>query len=153
MALSSAATAVLLLACLNVAGLLLGRSVSRAGDRRNAALGATRGRLTRQLMIESIVLSAAGGAVGIALAYGGVAALVRFGLPDPARTSIAIDSEVLLYGVAVDERPDLRFRTSLAAPRTDRGNTEAGCARGRWVPPASGCAAHSPRSRSRWRSC
>jgi predicted permease len=101
-ALSSAATAVLLLACLNVAGLLLGRAVGRAREIGvRAALGATRGRLTRQLLIESIVLSALGGAVGIALAYGGVAALVRFGPSEiPRLHSIAIDTEVLLYAMA-----------------------------------------------------
>jgi predicted permease len=133
-ALSSAATAVLLLACLNVAGLLLGRSVSRAREIGvRAALGATRGRLTRQLMIESIVLSAAGGAAGIALAYGGVAALVRFGPSEiPRLQSIAIDSEVLLYGVAATGVSALIFGFAPAwrLARTGIGETLRRGARG-----------------------
>ena len=101
-ALSGAATAVLLLACVNVAGLLLGRARGRSREVGvRAALGATRARLTTQLLIESLVLAVAGGAVGIALAYGGVATLIRFGPADtPRLQAIAVDGQVLLYALA-----------------------------------------------------
>jgi len=99
--LAGAAFAVLLLACVNVAGLLLGRASSRSREIGvRAALGATRWRLGRQLLIESLVLASVGGAGGIALAYAAVAALARFGPSDmPRLQSIAVDAQVLLYAV------------------------------------------------------
>jgi predicted permease len=92
---------VLLLACVNVASLLLGRAASRAREIGvRAAVGATRSRLARQLLIESLVLAMAGGAIGIALAYGGIAALTRFGPGDmPRLRMIAVDREALAYAV------------------------------------------------------
>ena len=101
-ALGGAATAVLILACVNVAGLLLGRGVVRGREIGvRAALGATRLRLTRQLLIESIVLATLGGALGIALAYGAIAALSSFGPSDtPRLASIAVDTQVLVYAIA-----------------------------------------------------
>ncbi len=98
-ALGSAATVVLVLACVNIAGLLLGRAAGRSREIGvRAALGATRGRLARQLLIESLVLAVVGGAAGIALAYGGIAALARFGPSDmPRLPMIAVDTEVLSY--------------------------------------------------------
>jgi predicted permease len=101
-ALSSAATLVLVLACVNVAGLLIGRASGRSREIGiRAALGATRGRLTRQLLIESIVLASVGGAIGIACAYGAVAALARFGPADtPRLQAIAVDGQVLLYALS-----------------------------------------------------
>jgi putative ABC transport system permease protein len=101
--LSGAAAAVLLLACVNVAGLLLGRASSRSREIGvRAALGATRWRLARQMLVESVVLAAAGGVIGIALAYGAIAALTRFGPSDlPRLQAIAIDGTVLGSTVAV----------------------------------------------------
>lgn len=101
-ALGSAATLVLVLACVNVAGLLLGRTGARSREIGvRAALGATRWRLARQLLIESLILSLAGGVAGIVLAYGAVAALIRFGPSDmPRLQTIAVDGEVLLYAAA-----------------------------------------------------
>jgi putative ABC transport system permease protein len=100
-ALGSAATVILVLACVNVAGLLLGRAAPRTREVAvRAALGATRGRIARQLLIESIVLALIGAAFGTALAYAAIGALSRFGPADmPRLASIAIDRAVLLYAL------------------------------------------------------
>jgi predicted permease len=100
--LAGAASAVLLLACVNVAGLLLGRASSRSREIGvRAALGATRGRLARQLLIESIVLATVGGTIGVGLAYIAIAALARFGPPDmPRLQMIEVNAEVLFYAVS-----------------------------------------------------
>jgi predicted permease len=68
---------VLVIACVNLAGLLMARGIRRRGELAvRASLGASRGRLVRQLVIESLVLSSLGGAAGLVLAYGGTRALV-----------------------------------------------------------------------------
>ncbi len=88
---------VLLIACANVANLLLARASSRereVGIR--AALGAGRWRLVRQLMVESLVLSIAGTALSIVLAWWAVQ-LLRTSMPEgvPRVTAIALDLRVL----------------------------------------------------------
>ena len=100
-ALAAAAAVVLLLACVNIAGLLLGRATTRSREIGvRAALGASGWRIARQLLVESILLATIGGAAGIGLAYSGIRALTSLGAPDlPRLQMIAVDRSVLAAAV------------------------------------------------------
>ena len=89
----------LLITCANIANLLLTRAAARGREiALRTALGASRARIARQLMTESLVLTAAGGLLGLIFAYAGVPALVRHLPADLPRTGeIAVDGRVLIF--------------------------------------------------------
>ncbi len=93
---------VLLIACGNVAGLLLARAVQREREVAvRVALGAGRGRILRQLGAESLVLAVAGGLAGLAVAFGGLAAIRALGPATlPRLDEIAIGPSVLVFALA-----------------------------------------------------
>ena len=93
-----AVAAVLLIGCVNIAGLLMARGVARAPEiATRIALGGGRWAIVRQLLTESVVLAALGGAAGVLLGYGGLRAFATllqdaFGV---APTRIGLDARVL----------------------------------------------------------
>ncbi len=99
---------VMLVACANVANLLLVRATTREREMAlRAALGATRHRIARQLLVESVVLALAGGALGV-----GLAALAVRGAPlddAPRLAAVALDGRVLAFALAVSVATGLLF--------------------------------------------
>src|SRR5262249_7733672 len=93
----------LLIACANIASLLLARAISRErGLAMRVALGAGRGRLVRQCLTESIVLALAGGMFGMLLAIAGLRPFVTFWPGSlPRAEEVALDWRVLLFALAV----------------------------------------------------
>jgi putative ABC transport system permease protein len=101
--LEAAVTMLLLIACLNVASLQVARATSRQKEMAlRAAVGASRGRLIRQLLTESVLLSALGGGLGVALAYGSAGPLRAF-LPVNLHLAdgIQMDAAVLWFTFAI----------------------------------------------------
>lgn len=94
---------VLLIACVNVANLLMARATARTRELGiRSAMGADRGRLLRLLLGESAVLAGVAGLLGLALASFGTAVLARLAPPElPQIAQVEIDLPVLLFGIAV----------------------------------------------------
>ena len=101
--LSAAAALVLLIACVNVAGLLLARGITRQRELAlRGALGARRGRIVRQLLTESVVLSAGGGALGLAAAMAVLRAVPALAPADlPRLDEVGVDAAVLGFTALV----------------------------------------------------
>ena len=102
---------VLLIACANVANLLLVRAEGRQQELAvRAALGASRGRLAYELLAESVVLGLVGGVAGLGLAYAAVRALIALSPGNlPRLDNISIDATVLLFTFAVSIVAGLLF--------------------------------------------
>jgi predicted permease len=94
---------VLLIACVNVANLLLARGGSRQRELGvRAAMGAERPRLVRQLLTESAVLAAFGGALGVGLASGGLRLVQRAGAASLPRVyEIGLDGRILVFALSI----------------------------------------------------
>jgi len=133
--LEAAVALVLLVACANLAGLLLARGLVRGPEiALRSALGARRGRIVRQLLTESVLLSLGGGVFGLAVAWGGIRALLAMNPPPGgvaitgvsmnlrtfAATAVIAIATGLLYGLV----PALaHVRRSLTDSLKEPGNT------------------------------
>jgi putative ABC transport system permease protein len=132
-----AAALLLLLACVNVTNLMLARGTVRSREMAvRVALGAGRGRIVRQLLTESFVLSTAGTIVGLAMAYIGVRLLLAFGASElPRLDRVPFDARVLGFalatlmatGLLVGFAPALRLAgTSLKTLMNESGRSSTG---------------------------
>jgi predicted permease len=138
---------ILLIACANVAGLMLARAAARQKEMGvRLALGAGRARVVRQLLTESVMLSAFGGVLGILFAYWGAHAIISFvssNQPRPLGFATGVDLRVLGFTVAVSLLTGILFgiapafrgaRVDLtpALKEVEGSSTRAGHAGGKW---------------------
>ena len=103
LAILGAVLLVLAIACVNVTNLLMARGAQRRGEfAMRATLGAGRARLIRQSLTESILLALFGGALGIAVAEGGVRTLIALSPPGlPRVDAIAVDGTAFVFAFAI----------------------------------------------------
>jgi putative ABC transport system permease protein len=131
---------VLLIACANIANLVLARATGRRRELAvRAALGASRSRMVRQLLTESVLLGVLGGLVGLAFAYGGLAA-IKAAAYEQFFELVMIDRNVLLFTAALSIVTPLLFsllpalhasKTDLNESLKDSGARTGGGVRGR----------------------
>jgi putative ABC transport system permease protein len=124
--LTGAVLLVLLIACVNVANLLLARSTVRQRELGlRTALGAARGRLLRQMLTESMLLSLLGGVAGLGLAvlfHRGLLALVADRIPVPRLDQVALDATVIVFTLALSIVSGLIFGVVPALFATSNAN-------------------------------
>jgi len=122
-----AVAVVLLIGCANVANLLLARATARHKEISiRAALGASPGRITMQLLVESLVLSLTAGAVGLLLASWGIDALLAFAPADiPRLETVSLDGSVLLFTTLLSIFTGIAFGLAPAISASRPNLTEA----------------------------
>ncbi len=129
---------VLLIACANVANLLLVRAQGRRRELAvRVAIGASAGRVVRFLLVESMIVAAAGSAVGLTIASGLVAAMPLMASPDlPRIDAVSVDGLTALFAVSAGLLTTLLVGVAPAAlatradPSSALGNARAGAPRG-----------------------
>jgi predicted permease len=125
--LAAAAAMVMLIVCVNLSNMLLARSPRRRREMAvRRTMGATRGRLIRQLLIESVVVSLCGAALGVVIAGGAVGFVTRStGLEIPMLSAVSIDGLALLFTVGVAVAAGLAVGMIPALQVAEGGEAEA----------------------------